>query len=219
MTKLTAVGCALLVTSAALHPSSSQASMAAGLKSGVNLETLGGSDAPSDKSLKVGFEGGAFLTLGVAKNFAIQPEAQFAMRGVKVKFMSDGQTIDGKLKMNYIVIPVLGKFVIPVSSSTVKPSLFAGPSVGFRLTAKATGQSGTTSGDVDVKDQTKAADFGIVFGGGLDHAMSSGSIGLDVRYNLGLTTIDKKDATSGKTPDEKNRVFTIMAVYSRPFGQ
>ena len=68
---------------------------------------------------------------------------------------------------------------------------------------------------IDIKDEVKSFDFGVVFGGGLDFAAGSGSFVIDIRYTLGLTSVDD----SGFDADLKNKVFSASIGYALGVGQ
>jgi hypothetical protein len=178
-----------------------------GPKAGLSMAKLSGEDVDSlfdDAKFKTGFAGGAFLSIGVAQQFTIQPELLYVMRGTKE------DTTDAKLKLDYVALPILIKWMAPTQGK-VKPNLFAGPEVAFLMSAK----FDTVGGDFDVKDSTKSVDFGLVFGGGLDFDAGSGRVTFDVRYNLGLAKIDD-------TPTDytiKNSGFAAFIGYAIPIGR
>jgi hypothetical protein len=77
-----------------------------------------------------------------------------------------------------------------------------GPQPGIMVAAHA--KSGGNS--VSVKDEFKSFDFSWVFGVGY---IASSGLGVDARYNLGLSNID--DVSGGGT--EHNRVFALGVFY------
>jgi hypothetical protein len=98
-----------------------------------------------------------------------------------------------------MIIPVQGK---------VMPNLFLGPYFGFTITDPR-GElevDGTTMED-DLEG-VKDTDVGVVFGGGLDFVLGQGKIVFDVRYDLGLTSLDEEGA------DVKNNVISFLLGYS-----
>lgn len=82
----------------------------------------------------------------------------------------------------------------------MRPFVFAGPAVGFKLQAKAE-IDGEEVGDFD--EDVKGADVGLVFGGGIEVARFI----FETRYDLGLTNInDESDGSS----DIKNRTWRFV---------
>jgi hypothetical protein len=55
-----------------------------GLIGGINLATLSGSDAEGLEN-RTGFMGGLLFSIPITKDFAIQPEAIFTMKGAEAK--------------------------------------------------------------------------------------------------------------------------------------
>ena len=170
--------------------------MSAGVKAGYNMANVS-TDPDSDSDFRSGLALGGYLGVPINEQFSIQPEALFSMKGSEA---ADGS---GSLKLNYIEIPVLAKATF-LPQSKAHPMLFAGPSLAYNVTAK------TALGDseFDVKDNVSSFDMGLVFGGGLDYPLSSGakSIGIDIRYTMGLTNADD----SGSGGEVKNNVLSIM---------
>ena len=170
--------------------------MSAGVKAGYNMANVS-TDPDSDSDFRSGLALGGYLGVPINQQFSIQPEALFSMKGSEA---ADGS---GSLKLNYIEIPVLAKATF-LPQSKAHPMLFAGPSLAYNVTAK------TALGDseFDVKDNVSSFDMGLVFGGGLDYPLSSGakSIGIDIRYTMGLTNADD----SGSGGEVKNNVLSIM---------
>ena len=109
--------------------------------------------------------------------------------------------------MNYLDIPILIKFNLSRGGS-LKPSVFVGPSLGILIDAWAyvTDVSGNET-DVDLSDTTKGTDLGLVVGLGI----GSGPLVFDVRYSMGLSTID--DSFVNPEPELKNSVISAMIGY------
>jgi hypothetical protein len=181
-------------------PASAIDLVSAGIKGGYNIANQ--SMDPSDSELadsRGGLSLGGYVGIPLTPSLSLQPEALFTMKGDREE--ADG--VEGSFKLNYIEVPVLAKASF-MPMSPAKPSIFAGPSVSYNLSAKT---EATGVDELDVKDQVNPFDFGLVFGGGLDFPMAgTKSFGVDVRYTMGLTnTID------GDTGAEaKNNVFSIM---------
>jgi hypothetical protein len=180
-----------------------------GVKGGLNIANLGGSDIEGADS-RTAFVFGVFVDVPLSDILSIQPEALYSMQGAKDKGDLDGTTADFTLKLDYIQIPVLVKVNVPVEGSNVKPSIFAGPALGINTTAKAKIESGGVSAEVDLKDldaPIKSTDFSLVFGAGIGFGAGSMTIGFDARYWLGLSSIDDSAANG----DIKNKVIQFMA--------
>jgi hypothetical protein len=177
-----------------------------GFKGGVNIATWGGSDV-DDADSRTGLIVGGSFAFNLSPTFAIQPELLYAMKGAKFTEGSESVTF----KQDYLEIPVLARLTYPMApGSTFRPSLLAGPALGIELSCDLEGQDGGVTVSASCSDfgfETKSVDFGLVFGGELGIDRGGMRIGLEARYNLGLTSF-LDESGSG---DIKNRAFSIMA--------
>ena len=188
----------------------SYAQMMIGPKAGLNIASIGGDDADQileGQSLdsKTGFAGGLFFTYQFSNMFAIQPEAYYTMKGATYSESGADLTIT----LDYIEVPVLVKFIIPREGSAIKPSIFAGPSIGFNMTAKSKVEFDGESQENDFKDDTKSTEFSLAFGGGVGFPVGNGELGVDIRYILGMSTFDD----SSDPWDLKNNVINFNLYY------
>jgi hypothetical protein len=104
------------------------------------------------------------------------------------------------LNSGYLNIPVLFKY--GHSSGFFGET---GPQLGFLLSANV--KSGGTS--TDVKSSYQSKDFSWAFG--LGYFLNPVNIGIDARYNLGLTNLNK--GGTGATGTVKNSVFQVGVFY------
>jgi len=194
--------------------SMSFAQMQLGVKGGLNIANVGGSDADYlvDEDVEIsldsrtGFEGGLFFMYQFNKMFAIQPEAYYTMKGATYS-EDQGELC---LSLDYIEVPVLFKLLIPIQGSNIRPTVFVGPSVGFNTTAKVTVEyNGDTILDVDLKDETTSTEFCLVFGGGIGFGVGNNEVGVEIRYILGLNSFD--DASDPY--DVTNNVLNFNAYF------
>ncbi|MBU0984429.1 MAG: PorT family protein [candidate division Zixibacteria bacterium] len=174
---------------------------AKGFKAGLNLANHHGSDKDDNHSTRTGFAFGAFMTYAFSPQFAVQPEVLYTQKGYE---WDDGVWTETG-KFDYIEIPVLVKFNIPMDGH-LEPTFYAGPAVGILMNAKVDWETEGESGTEDVKDSTKSIDFGVAFGGGFNMAMGAQTLTFDVRYILGLAKIDDRTDPA----DVKNAVFEFM---------
>jgi hypothetical protein len=168
-----------------------------GVKAGANFSNLsvsGDNGSEADTKTKVGFHGGAFVSVPVFSEFTLQPELVFSSQGAK----SDMSGNDFTLNSNYLNIPVLLKY-------NNESGFFAeiGPQLGFLMSAKV--KSGGVS--ADVKSAYQSTDVSGVLG--IGYLIKSVNVGIDARYNLGFTNI-AKDSGDEKL---KNSVFQVGLFY------
>jgi len=157
-----------------------------GLKAGANFATLTNS---TGGSTLINFNAGALVKIPLTDALSVQPEIMFSGQGIKAP--------DGKIKVNYINIPVLLTYTLPAG-------LFfqTGPQSGILLSAKAVPNEGDSE---DLKDFFKSTDFNWVFGTG--YLIPDVNLGFNVRYNLGISSLGKYGGTS------KNSVFQVGIFY------
>lgn len=194
-------------------------SVSLGGKLGIAVATLGGDieDATGAIDSKTGFTVGGFASFGLSPLFDIQPEVLYVQRGGE----QEAAGVEGRLKLNYVEVPVLAKLNFPVEGATpVKPHVYAGPSIALELSCDIEAESGGQSAEVACDDssvglETKSFDLGLVFGGGVGFALGPGMLTLDGRYVLGMTDIND---VAGSTLDARNRTFQVMAGYGVTLG-
>lgn len=144
-------------------------------------------------STKIGFYAGTIAEIGIAENFAVQPELFFALMGAQLK----DSGINAKLNLGYINLPVLLKY------KSQGFSVFAGPQIGYLVFAKAKNNGKKE----DVKDQFKSTDFSAVIGAG--YTLTNG-FGFDARYQFGISNISKDTEMDGSG---KNSAFNVGVHY------
>ena len=157
-----------------------------------------GSYEPSeglDRRVFAGFDGGALLQIGITPKFMFQPEVNFSIIGVEI---NDGEK-EATIKLRYITTPVLAKLNV-----SRKVNLFAGPQLGFLLSAKR--DSSFTNESIDLDGNFKKNDLGLVFGGEYKFGKH---IFLGARYYLGLSQI----AESWNNFEMKNRYLSFRLGY------
>lgn len=174
-----------------------------GAKGGLSFANMYGIDAAYVGN-RIGFNVGAFTSIGLSNVFKIQSEVLYTQKGGRYVPPSPppGVTI---LKLDYVEAPVLIKAVIPSHSGT-NFSLFTGPFVAYNISARAVYD---TFPEYDI-DNANDFDYGLVFGAGLDFPLSRGKIVLDARYEIGFVlTFD-----TVHRHDRKNDGYSIMLGYA-----
>jgi hypothetical protein len=170
-----------------------------GVKGGVNLATLDVNVDPSPEfKYRIGLLAGGFFTWPLGARFDLQPEALFSQQGAKL----DDLGADATIKTDYLVTPILVRYKL--SSSGRGLVLFGGPSLGFKLSAKAVAEIGGEKTSDDISDEIESVDYGVVFGAGWE----AGRLSIDGRYTWGLSHIGVEETESEKTT---HRVIAILA--------
>ena len=163
-----------------------------GIKAGLNFANFRGDDVEGNSSRKALVVGG-FVKINLLNIIALQPEVLYSGKGAEFEVNSNKTTT----KITYLEIPLLIR-LNTINAGVLKAGLIAGPSFAFTLSAK--------SDDTDIKNSIKSNDMGAVVGIGVDLGAGVISLTGDVRYTLGLNSIDD----SGADLDIKNGVFSVM---------
>ena len=163
-----------------------------GIKAGLNLYNIN-SDNNAAYDTKAGFHAGLIGHIHLTKQLALQPELVYSGEGAKYTVAG----VETKLNMGYINVPVMLQYMFDNGFR-----IQAGPQVGFLISAK----SKTGSTETDFKDNLKSVDFAL--GMGLGYVNPASGLGIDARYNLGLSNIN--DNSSVKST---NRGFQLGLFY------
>jgi len=186
-----------------------------------------------ENSMRKGLMGGIFMNYEVAGSFSIQPELLFVMKGFELSYSDSDEDLDIDVtgKFNYIEIPLLARFSIPVEGA-FSPWFCFGPSFGFNISHDVEGDfsfGGSPRQDIsgDFDDVTKKNEFSLIIGGGFEYPFGKGTLTFDIRYELGLTkiidsgevrwTVENEDEEYPEDLDEqdaKNEEFVIMFGYA-----
>ena len=160
-----------------------------GAKAGLNLATVTGDDV--EAKMRTAFHVGGMAELPVTDKFYVQPELLFSSQGYTLDNGNDGKGI-----LNYISLPVIGKYYV-----TDKLSIEAGPQLGYLLSANIKDDS--TKNDIKEYFKTIDVSFGIGAGYKLDNGLN-----FSAHYNLGLINILDSSEESAK-----NGVFMLSIGY------
>ena len=175
--------------------------MIAGAKFGLNFATFGG-DNSSNYSTTTKFFFGGFFGYDLIRNFGLQGELLY--NPVGGGYSSPGQA-GGNDGISYLEFVVLAKYSVPVNP-VIKIFFEAGPQLGIKLSA--TAHSDATGTDTDISQYISGTDFDLVVGTGTAFRVGPGNILFDVRYNIGLSSIQKNG-----NAHNSNQVFSMAVGY------
>ena len=140
----------------------------------------------------IGLQIGIFYTGNISKYFAVQPEVYYSQRGIHF-YKTELYNTSYKLDVNYLEIPVLFKYTIPVNWG-LTPGFLAGPYAAFKLSAKRTLEIWEERNTKSLSG-VKNLDYGFVFAINSEFSAWSGQLMFEIRLNWGL-------ANSMKQPEE-----------------
>lgn len=164
-----------------------------GLKAGLNVGNLNSSNG-NEMGSKLGMNAGLIGHIHLSSKFALQPELIYSDQGAKYT-ISNGEH---SLHLNYINIPVLLQYMF---SNGFR--LQTGPQLGFLASVK--DKLGNVTTGYYTSQSFKTVDFSWSVGLGY---MASSGLGIDGRYNFGLT-----DIRNASTTILHNRVFQLGLFY------
>lgn len=188
----------LLAVVALIAVPASSAQTSFGLRAGLNVSDLTGDDLGNTEP-RLGFTGGAFVNVPFTPQFSLQPEVSYSQKGVASE---DG---DAQLQVDYVEVPILVKYTVPVTETGLMFGAYAGPALGFKVSEEVDGFGG--SADTDF---FKSTDIGGAFG----VTVGAGPFAVDGRYTLGLSDATDEDESPY---DLRNGVFSIAGTYT--FGR
>lgn len=213
-----AVLVAAVLTAGAAGAGEAAAQAAVGIKAGANLAGLSGADGTGTVT---GLAAGAYLGFGLGDRLALQVELGYGIRGgadvpVGANALDDAAS-RSDLRLAYIEVPLLLRAGYP--GERLLPSIFLGPYAAFLGSCRLTLEDGS-EGPCDDEDRAawfepRSTDYGLMVGGGLDLALGESTVFVDVRYALGLLSI--QGGTDGM--ELRNAGLTITGGFAIPLGR
>ena len=191
----------LLVCAAALvlavlvaEPVAAASKVNFGLKAGVSSSNVKWTDDDGTENSLTQATFGGLAILNLSPTLALQFEVDYLVTGETWDSEEFGTVTE---KFGYLHIPVLLRAKLMKEGKFV-PVVFAGPAIGFLLSAKDSG--------FDVKEFFKSTDFGLEMGLGAEIALGKVKALLDARYYLGLG-----NAYYDPNMSMKNAAFMVTA--------
>lgn len=171
--------------------------------------------------------GGVLFVFPLTNRFSIQPEINYVTKGGKTKFdfrvYTYSFSAESSVKINYLEIPVLGKFNF--HQQTFDLNLFAGPSIAYGISG-VTYFSSTTNGITNTdkqtinfkNDQINRVDVDLNFGMGATFPLGINSVFFDFRYQFGISNMASPGSTSTNPINSKSSAIIIQAGISFPLS-
>jgi len=165
-----------------------------GVTAGLNASKLiEGGDYATSYDFKAGFQAGIVADFGITENFSIMPELLFSQRGAKYSEEEPDYKINASVTLNYLQLPVNAAYKFDLGYGS-KLFVFAGPYIGYGISAKASGNAKGDGIEIDDVPQVKFGskegeikpfDFGVNVGVGYQYD----KIFFKLQYNQGLINI------------------------------
>jgi Outer membrane protein beta-barrel domain len=176
-------------------------------------EDANGSTPGIERAPRPGFYAGLIAPLDLSRSFALdleplhlvaQPELVYAIKGFRIE--RDGEYRGASSSLTYLQAGLLLRAEYDMTRR-VRPYLVLGPELGFLLSAKFDNGLGSIS---DSKDDLKSTDFGLILGLGAMYSLPPwGALGLELRADLGLVSIDGQ----GDGDEIRNAALTLLLAY------
>jgi hypothetical protein len=187
----------LLVLSIVAVPAAAQEPVTFGIKGGLNItsanvEAVGFDISPDSRA---GLVAGLFVHYPIREQVGLQIEGLYSQKGAKV----DDLGIDVDLRLDYVEIPVLGRFGLRASEDAIV-HIVAGPAFAFKVHDSLDVGDFFGFDEIDIKPY----DVGLSVGGGVTFR----NIVVDARYTHGLVNINDEDLLDDFL-EVKNRAFSV----------
>jgi hypothetical protein len=182
----------VLVVLAGISFATANAQFQFGAKAGANFATLTGKGAPDDGNTLVNFNFGVYARLPVQDRLSLQPELVYSIQGIKFSGES--------WHVNYMNIPILLRYAAGAGFG-----IYTGPQFGFLVSA----HDRYDGNSLTIKDAFHSSDFSWAFG--LGYRIPQTKVGIDVRYNLGISNIGKERSFGDGSV--RNSVFQLGLTY------
>lgn len=189
-----------------------------GIRAGLTSTTL---RAPFSENVsignagrRVGFAAGAFVRLSFQGPFALQPELLYVQKGTSDDFLFGERQATQTRRFDYIEIPVLAKYELPIGGPSFMPNIQAGPTLGINVVSR---------NELDKKGEptvvfdsnTRRLTVGFAIGPGVDVSLNGRSLSLDTRYSFDLTRTFEESAGPG--PDNPFRNHGVIVTLAFAF--
>ena len=184
-----------------------------GAVGGLNAFTLAGT---SDTNVhgRTTFHAGIVATVPLSPTAFLEPEFVYAGKGANARSSDVFGAINNAFRLTYIEVPVLVGLRF---GTRLQPRVYVGPEIEFNINCELTA---TYIGQPNIPNTTTCADAGLVMkkidagvtgGGAIAFAYGRGTISLEGRYTLGLTTISTIRSV-------RNRGLSLGVGYTMPLA-
>jgi hypothetical protein len=197
-----------------------------GPMAGAAIASWRGADTRGGAGARTSFVGGGFVTIGIGKYFALEPQVLYVQKGTELT----GSGVTVTYKQDYVEIPLLITGKYPLGPMGFAPTIFAGPAVAFQTSCRfsSTGTSGPGYQVFPVSDamcdsllaaghagSMRHTDALLVLGGGFN----VGPLALLARYDLGLTRFFVQTPSLRPPLDIETKAWLVSAGFRLPLGK
>jgi hypothetical protein len=169
-----------------------------------------GSLPGAERAAKPGFAAGLLANIDLSRvlgieqlRLSIQPELTYALKGSRLLIEGDYRA---RTNMTYLQTGLLFRAEYAMAARAA-PYVILGPELGLLRSVEFRNRSGETS---NTRDDYESTDLGLILGVGAMYSLPPvGSLGLEVRADLGLVSIDGQ----GDGDEIRNAALSLLLVY------
>ncbi|MEZ4414642.1 MAG: porin family protein [Gemmatimonadota bacterium] len=159
--------------------------------------------------------GGVFMSFRANDRIVVVPNLLYQQQGFRV----DNADADATFKVDYVTLPLLLQVDL-TQANRLRPRIFAGPSIGFQALCGVSGIVDGVDDDYDCDDpeidvNTATTVYALVVGAGVDWQVGRWILGVEGRYDYGLTDLD----VDPQAPMQKLRTYSILGRISLGFSE
>ncbi len=171
-------------------------------------------DPGFEEKTRTEFGAGLFFNVPFHKCLSVQIQGMYLRKGSDLRIV--GFDEDVKTVAEYLEFPVFLRYTF--NFGKVRPYYFAGPSIGFLLSAKHMA-SFIPEEYEDAKNDSKAVELSLGVGGGIQILLDKVSLYGQIQYLHGLTNIDNVELEGDHSESIYSRGISYMIGVSIPIGK
>jgi hypothetical protein len=169
-----------------------------GVKAGGTLSTQSSlGELWNNDGIRQGVFAGATVDYRISGGFSLMTELNYIEKGMKYDIYASSNTYNVSRKYEYLNIPLVAKGTFTNRLGVSEPfSVFgyAGPYYSVLLSSNDKFNGNEPAVSVNLESSAKSSDLGAVAGFGVSYKLpKKGELYIDLRYEMGLISIDKND--------------------------
>jgi len=192
-----------------LPPKVASKNLRLGLLFGYGASRVWGDDISKKLALHPANSGGIIALFRLQKQLFLRTEMLLTRKGWTENYTGlTGDDVEHTIDLDYLQIPFLVQFNLPVASGT-EMFFLGGATAGFLTRAKESFKvNGKTYGPtMDIKKEIRAGESGMLFGCGLEFKKR---LILEMRVDMSITPNDGTVSDPSQAPDRKNSFAAFM---------
>lgn len=162
--------------------SNAQSVWTIGPRAGANYTWVSNIDGANPQ---IKFTGGAFVLFSKWEHFGISADLLYAGRGMTYDYDIGGVPFTNTVKFHYIELPILATYFFNPREHSIRPKLYAGPSLNYMVFGEHTGPYARRA-------TFQEMDYALVVGGGFNFRLAPALwLNVDARYSHGFINLNE----------------------------